>query len=377
MSYIAQVLFLSLAITLPLALQQQTDPTVRFNRAVELQRAGQLEQAADEYRALLKVAPAYAEAHANLGVVLAQLGQHQQAVESYQSALRLAPKLTQINLNLGIAHYRAGQFESAVEALEKFLATNPDSIQARQLLGISLVEVGGRDAEAVRQLEQALRAAPDDVAVLHSLGVVYLRANRMEVVKDIAERLAALPGGVAVSHLLNGQTLLARFEFERAIAELEAAAKLNPELPRLQYSLGIGYTKLSRNSEAIAAFEKELRLTPKDFTTIFYLAYLHEAGDDLSAARRLLDEALKLEPQSPEANALLGKILMKQGKSAEALQPLESAVLKDPTDPDKRYLLARVYQTLGRRQDATREFAEVQRLKARQLETDRARTPKH
>ncbi len=376
MSFIAQVLFLSLATTLPLALQQQTDPTLRFNRAVELQRTGQLDQAADEYRALLKAAPAYAEAHANLGVVLAQLGQHQQAVESYQSALRLAPKLTQINLNLGIAHYRAGQFESAVEALKKFLATNPDSIQARQLLGISLVEVGGRDAEAVQQLEQALRAAPDDVAVLHSLGVVYVRANRTEVVKDIAERLVLLPGGVAVSHLLNGQTLLARFEFERAIAELEAAAKLNPELPRLQYSLGIGYTKLSRNREAIAAFEKELRLTPKDFTTIFYLAYLHEAGDDLSAARRRLDEALKLEPQSPEANALLGKILVKQGKSAEALQPLESAVREDPTDPDKRYLLARVYQTLGRRQDATREFAEVQRLKARQLETDRARTPK-
>ncbi|MDQ3255005.1 MAG: tetratricopeptide repeat protein, partial [Acidobacteriota bacterium] len=85
---------------------------------------------------------------------------------------------------------------------------------------------------------------------------------------------------------------------------------------------------------------------------------------------------LKLEPQSPEANALLGKILVKQGKSAEALQPLESAVRQDPTDPDKRYLLARVYQTLGRRQDATREFAEVQRLKARQLETDRVRTPK-
>jgi len=83
-----------------------------------------------------------------------------------------------------------------------------------------------------------------------------------------------------------------------------------------------------------------------------------------------------LEPQSPEANALLGKILLKQGKSAEALAPLETAIAKDSSDPDKRYLLARVYQTLGRRQDAAREFAEVQRLKAKQLETDRARTPK-
>ena len=49
---------------------------------------------------------------------------------------------------------------------------------------------------------------------------------------------------------------------------------------------------------------------------------------------------------------------------------------RDPDDPDNRYLLARVYQRLGRGEEAAREFAEVQRLKARQLEGDRARTPR-
>ena len=65
-----------------------------------------------------------------------------------------------------------------------------------------------------------------------------------------------------------------------------------------------------------------------------------------------------------------------QGKAADAVKPLEAAVAKTPDDPERRYWLARVYQQLGRKEDAAREFAEVQRLKAEQLKKDRANTPK-
>src|SRR2546426_7715025 len=98
------------------ALQQPDAIATRFNRAVELQRQGQWEEAAAEYRALLAIAPNYSEAQANLGAVLARLGNYEEATAAYESALRLNPKLTPILLNLGIAHYRAGQFEKAVAA---------------------------------------------------------------------------------------------------------------------------------------------------------------------------------------------------------------------------------------------------------------------
>ncbi len=365
---------LLLTLALWLGPQQAVEVTTRFNRAVELQRQGALKEAADEYRTVLAIAPNHAEAQANLGVVLSRLGHYEEAVASYEAALRLNPRLTPVWLNLGIAHHRAGQFAKAVEALERFLALAPDNVQARQLLGVSLVELG-RDAEAIAQLEPALAAAPEDAAVLYSLGLAYLRLQRPEAL-EMLEKLAAFPAGVAAARLLEGQWLLARFEFEKAIAALREAEKLNPELPRLQYSLGLCYFKLGRNKEAIQAFEQELRRRPQDFPSLFYLAYLHEAEANLEAAQPYLQAALKLEPQSPEANALLGKLLVKQGKVAEALVPLQFAVAKDPQDPDKRYQLARAYQQLGRREDAAREFAEVQRLKAQQLEKDRARTPK-
>jgi tetratricopeptide (TPR) repeat protein len=353
---------------------QSSEMTERFKKAAELQRQGALEKAATEYRDLLTIKPDYLEAQANLGVVLAQLRRFDEAITAYEAALKLAPNFLPLRLNMGIAYYRAGRFEKAVPVFEQVLNSAPETLQARQLLGLSLVELG-RDAEALPHLQQALRLAPDDPAVLYSLGLAYLRLGKPEM-RDTVNRLSELSDGLAAAYLLKGQALLSSFEFERAIPELEMAKKLNPELPRLHYSLGLGYLKLGRNQQAIICFETELARAPRDFSTFYYLAYLHEAEGDLSAALARLEAGLKLEPQSVAGNTLLGKILIKQGKAAEALLPLQKAVKQDPQDPDKRFMLARVYQQMGRDEEAAREFAEVQRLKVEQLKTDRARTPK-
>jgi tetratricopeptide (TPR) repeat protein len=357
-----------------MAAQQSPDATARFSRALELQRQGALKEAADQYRILLDQNPNYIEALGNLGTVLSRLGQYEESVEVYERALKLAPDLTPILLNLGIAHHRAGQFEKAAEAFERVLSKQPDAIQARQLLGISLVEVG-RDLEAVAHLEQSLAASPDDPAVLYSLGLAYLRLGRSEL-SGIIARLEQTAAGIAAAHLLRGQKLLGAYEFEASLIELEAAAKLDSRLPRLQYSMGLALLKVGQYDRAIVAFEAELGVTPRDFSTLYYLAYAHEAEGGLDAGYGRIQQALKLAPESPEANALAGKILMKQERPQAALVYLERAVNSDPGDPNNRYVLARVYQRIGRREDADREFAEVRRIKGDQFKGDQARTPR-
>ncbi|HEY2933857.1 MAG TPA: tetratricopeptide repeat protein [Acidobacteriota bacterium] len=348
--------------------------TTRFAHAVELQHQGNFAEAEAEYRAILKLNPDYPEAHANLGAVLMRLDRYQEAVESYQTALRLAPHLSPVLLNLGIAHYRKEDFSKAAESFRKFLEASPGQFQATQLLGLSLVELG-RDQEALQYLEQARAAAPDDASTLYATGLAFLRLKRLGL-DQIIRHLSQVEGGLPASHLLAGEDLLSRFEFERAAAELETAARLNSSLPRLQYSLGLAYFKLGRNRDALAAFSQEIARHPKDFSTLYYLANLHEAEGNLVAAQKEIDAALALDPDSAEASALLGKIRSKAGKPNEALPALESAVARDPNDPEKRYLLARAYQQAGRKEEASKQFAEVQRLKREQLEKDRRAMPK-
>ena len=353
--------------------QQPTNEiSSRFNRALELQRQGAWSEAEAEYRAVVALAPDYAEAQANLGVVLSRLGKYEGAISAFESALRLNPELRPILLNLGIAHYRAGQFGKAAEALENFLVSSPDNTQAHQLAGLSFVELG-RYSEAIEHLEPVVSKNAPDVTVLYGLGLSYLRTDRRKKIAPIKEQLATQPGGPALAHLLEGQALLESFELEKAVTELEAAARDAPDLPRLQFSLGFAYLKLGRYAEAKVCLEKELRRTARDFSTLYYLAFVLERQGDLDGARQRVEAALQEEPESAEAATLQGSILLKQGQTAEAVRVLEVAVARQPQESEPRYLLARGYQKLGRMQDAAREFAEVERLKAQEREREKAR----
>jgi tetratricopeptide (TPR) repeat protein len=367
------LIILLLAMTLPqtAAFQsfQQPPAEEAFNRAVELQRQGKWDETVAAWRAFLKLEPKHAGAHANLGTALSRLNQHEAAIASFETALKLNPALTPLLYNLGIAHFRAGQFAKAAESLTGFLNLNPNFPPARQLLGLALVELG-RDEEAVPQIEATLASSPNDTAALYALGLALLRLRRAEF-KGVAERLAALPGGIALSQMLSGQSFLRENDYRRATESFTAAAKLDPELPRLQFSLGVALLRQGRHGEAALAFEKELAKLPRDFWTLYYLAYLREAEGQLNSAREKLKAALAVEPRSVEANALLGKILLRQNKAAEAVAPLEVAVAEKPGDSNTRFLLARAYQQSGRRADAAREFAEVQRLKNQGIEKER------
>src|SRR5215217_5214917 len=61
-----------------------------FTRAVDLQKAGDLEAAAAEYRRFLESQPRNTEALSNLGVVLATLGRYDDAIAAYRKALEFA-----------------------------------------------------------------------------------------------------------------------------------------------------------------------------------------------------------------------------------------------------------------------------------------------
>lgn len=356
--------------------QSQIAPALKqeFDRAVSLQAQGKFEEAAAAYKIVIDKNPNYFDALANYGVVLSRLNRFEEASRSYERALALRPGLPELLYNIAVSYYRQGNFVKAADSFKDVLEKRPDIIQARQFYGLSLLETG-RDEEATVQLELTLADKPHEVAVLYSLGLAYLHLNRSSV-RDMIDQLSAIDVGVPLAHLLRGQMLIAQREFEKAVVELQSAQKLRSNLPKLNYSLGLAYQQLGQASEARVAFEKELETRPNDFPTLYFAALVSETAGDVEAAEKYLVRATKLAPESPDVLALKGRILFKKGKAAEAVEPLEKSVAAKPDDPDRRLVLARVYQQLGRKDDASREFAEVQKLKAKQLRDDREKLAK-
>ena len=86
-------------------------------QAVAFHRAGQLRQAEQIYRQVLRADPRNADAWHLLGVVAAQVNQHEAAIEHIRRAIDLNPNATAFHANLGAAYQKLKRFDEAVGLL--------------------------------------------------------------------------------------------------------------------------------------------------------------------------------------------------------------------------------------------------------------------
>lgn len=120
----------------PLEAAVRFDPSnaeARFALADALSRSGNRERAVEAWRTLLVLQPERAAAWSNLGAMLGELGEPDEALEATTRALELEPTNWTYRLNVGDLRYRL--------ALVALTARN--------------------EAEARRQLSEALRVVPD------------------------------------------------------------------------------------------------------------------------------------------------------------------------------------------------------------------------
>jgi tetratricopeptide (TPR) repeat protein len=134
-----------------------------YNLALTLSRApGRLDESVAEYREALRLRPDYPEAHNDLGAALSAVpGRLDDAIAEYNEALRLNPDYAPAWRNLGAALFNQGRIPRAVEAFQRALILLPGSADAHYVLGLALLKLPGRADDAVAQLEEALRLAPD------------------------------------------------------------------------------------------------------------------------------------------------------------------------------------------------------------------------
>ena len=91
----------------------------RFQRAQQALAAKRLDDAAREFREILKLNPAIAGAYANLGLLAYQRGQYGEASRELRAALERDRSLTGAEDLLGMSLAREGRTAEALPLLEK------------------------------------------------------------------------------------------------------------------------------------------------------------------------------------------------------------------------------------------------------------------
>jgi tetratricopeptide (TPR) repeat protein len=141
------------------------------------QMEGELDRAIEIYRRSIAVYPT-AEAHTFLGWTLSFQGRLEEATTECLRAIEIDPEFGNPYNDIGVYLMQQGKLEEAIPWLEK--AKQAKRYEPRQFPFMNLGRIylkQGRWWEALRELEGAVRAAPDDVGARKALHSIRARLN--------------------------------------------------------------------------------------------------------------------------------------------------------------------------------------------------------
>lgn len=340
------------------------DADEHLRKGIAAQQSGDLKTAIEEYQKALAARPDMADARANLGAALAAAGQFDAAIEEDTRALANAPDKTAVRMNLALAYFKKGDFEHALPEFEAVHAARPSDLSAAMLLGYTQMKLGkGSDAVALLTPLERTHGSNTDFQFVYASALI--QAGNEDEGLPRMEKVAQATKS-AEAWVIAGSTRLHRREFREARADLDSAIELDPSIPGLWTMTGQARDALGDTDAAEAAFQAALRAEPRDFTANLYLGAIHLKKRELDAARPLLELALQLQPQAPQARLQMAKLNAMTGNYADAATALEELEKADPNWLEPHIELAPIYYKLHRPEDGQRERNIVEQIQTRQ-----------
>jgi tetratricopeptide (TPR) repeat protein len=202
----------------------------------EFFKAGDTNNAIQEYQKALELNPNNVEAHLKLGFLFYNVTQrHQEGMAHYRKALQLNPSDPRIHHDLGMALFHQRQFDQAVHHLSEALKRIPNgldvqytAVSMRQHLGQALF-YAGKTEEAMRYFSEAIRFDPKNAEAHYSMALA----------------------------------LATQGDIDRTLQYYTKAVELNPGIDRspvLHYLIGMKYAEARRFHEAVLATQRALDL---------------------------------------------------------------------------------------------------------------------
>ena len=211
--------------------------------------------------------------------------------------------------------YDARSLRADIAGAEMQTAASPRDPLAHNFLATKYLQAG-RMADAMAQLDEALRLKPDDAEAHSNLATAFqLQGRILEAVEQAREAVRLKPGDDRV-HFNLGNLLASSGRSNDAERELRRAVEINPDNGDAQFNLGVLLGSRSRLDEAIAHLRRAVDINPQNGDAhrnlglgLGFQGKLDEGIDELRTA-------LKIQPDSAEAQRNLASLL--EAKRAKA-----------------------------------------------------------
>src|SRR6266566_1077670 len=246
-------------------------------------------------------------------------------------ARRIDPSDAGAYNNLGVLYFRKGLTDEAIVAFSRALALDERMGVARRNLEIAYGQSGILERR-LHELEERLRANPEDLEALVQSGIAEKTAGHLERAHTLFQRAIELDANSSVLHFLLAETLYNRGLHEEALREYEKAiegGEANAEVLQAMLELYL----LQRDTGAAIAtadrFAREFSPTAKTWNGRGVALQLEGRHAE---AEESYTRALEIDSSYPFSHNNLGVLLWHKNDTKAAINSFRRA-LQLPTPP--------------------------------------------
>ena len=194
------------------------------------------------------------------------------------------------------------------------------SAESNELIRTALAFYNGKNPEqALEYCRKALAINPKDRRAFVVMGYVYASQDKLKEASEAVAKAIKIDPTDKEVHLLKAQFDYSRSATEDALKGARKAIELDPKYADAYLLLGkLLEHKVSEQPKAIAAYQTAVSLNPQLFQAHEALGELLEGKKDLTSAEENYRKSLALDPRHMAGRTNLGRMLVEQGRLAEA-----------------------------------------------------------
>lgn len=171
------------------------------------------------------------------GDILMRVGELQQALDLYNTVLVEAPGNHDVLYARALLAERLDDLTQAEADLKLIITEDPDNFHAWNALGYTLADRTDRLQEALVYIEKAIELAPNEPAIVDSLGWAHYRMGNLELAAEHLQRAYDMSNGDAEVAAHYGEVLWQMGKRKEARALWDKARRADPDNRPLQKTL--------------------------------------------------------------------------------------------------------------------------------------------
>ncbi|MEB3341851.1 tetratricopeptide repeat protein [Okeania sp.] len=275
-------------------------------------------------------------------------GDFDKAYATCLQALELVPDFAPVSNTIGKIMEKIDALDSAITWYNKAIEKQPNFAEFYANLGSVYVKQKLWD-KGVASYQTAIKLQPNFANAYHALAEIYHQINKPELAVYSQYQAFTLKPELAtdLEYLNLAKNLLKYNQKKEAIACYEKSLKLNPNLSEAHHNLGEIYSGEEKWQIAILNYQKAIELNPKFFWSHHSLGQAFAKIQQWEKAIFSYQEALQLNPQTAITCHCLGDALVKQKKLDAAINAYQRAIELQPEIWVVHHKLANLFQEKG------------------------------